>query len=103
MKALENSGNHVSIDLGNGEIVFITKQNGKLYGINGICSHLKCIQGNAAEYGKHVVCPCHNASFELDTGKMVKPPLISPELPMEKYALKTYNLREAAGFIEIEE
>ncbi|MCL4453798.1 sulredoxin [Ferroplasma sp.] len=103
MKALENSGNHVSINLGNGEVVFITKQNGKLFGINGICSHLKCILGNVAEDGKHVVCPCHNASFELDTGKMVKPPFIAPELPMEKYTLKTYNLREQAGFIEIEE
>jgi nitrite reductase/ring-hydroxylating ferredoxin subunit len=23
--------------------VFITRQNGRLYGINGICPHLKCV------------------------------------------------------------
>jgi len=103
IKALENSGNHVSINLGDGKVVFITKQNGKLYGINGICSHLKCILGNVSEDGKHVVCPCHNAKFELDSGKMVEPPFIAPQTPMEKYTLETYNLREEGNFIEIEE
>jgi len=103
IKALENSGNHVSINLGDGKVVFITKQNGKLYGINGICSHLKCILGNVSEDGKHVVCPCHNAKFELDTGKMVEPPFIAPQTPMEKYTLEKYNLREEGNFIEIEE
>jgi len=33
---------------------------------------------------------------------MVEPPFIAPHTPMEKYTLKTYNLREEENFIEIE-
>ena len=45
----------------------------------------------------------YNAEFELETGKMVEPPFIAPQTPMEKYTLETYNLREEGNFIEIEE
>ncbi len=103
IKALENSGNHVSFNLDKGKVVFITKQNRKLYGINAICSHLKCVLGNVVDDGKRVRCPCHNAEFELETGKMVEPPFIAPQIPMGKYTLETYNLREEGNFIEIEE
>ncbi|MEM0140161.1 MAG: sulredoxin [Ferroplasma sp.] len=103
VKALENAGNHLSVKISDSEIVFITKQNGKIYGIDGICSHLHCILGNMTEDNNKVRCPCHNAEFELETGKMVRPPFIAPDTPMEKYTLKTYNLREAGNFIEIEQ
>jgi len=101
-KALQNNNGSVSIRVNNDEIVFITEVNKKLYALNGVCSHLRCILGNITEDKKHVRCPCHNAEFELDTGKMVAPPFIAKDAPMDKLGLKTYNVRENNGFIELD-
>ena len=102
LKALENNNGSVSIRVNSDEIIFIAKVNNRLYAMNGVCSHLKCILGNISEDKKHVICPCHNAEFELDTGKMVAPPFIAKDAPMDKLGLKIYSVREENGFIELD-
>jgi nitrite reductase/ring-hydroxylating ferredoxin subunit len=99
-KALEKAGG-VSIKVGD-EIVFATRVNGKLYAMNGVCSHAKCILGHVEKDELKVKCPCHDAEFELETGKMVAPPFVAPNAPMDKLGLKTYPIREENGFIEID-
>ncbi len=99
-KALEKTGG-VSIKVA-GEIIFATKMNGKFYAMNGVCSHAKCVLGHAEKDGLKVKCPCHDAEFELETGKMVTPPSVAPNAPMDKLGLKTYPIKEENGFIEID-
>ncbi|SMD31386.1 sulredoxin [Picrophilus oshimae] len=101
-KALENAGNSLSVRIDNDTVVFIARVDGKLYAMNGICTHLRCILGKVTDDKKHVRCPCHLAEFELETGKMVKPPYIAPDSPMEKLGLKTYNIKEEDGFLQID-
>lgn len=99
-KALDKAGG-ASVKVGS-EIVYISKVNGKLYAINGVCSHAKCILGDLEPEELKVRCFCHDAKFELDTGKMVAPPFVAPSAPMEKLGLSTYPIREENGFIEVD-
>ncbi|MCL4337745.1 MAG: Rieske (2Fe-2S) protein [Candidatus Thermoplasmatota archaeon] len=100
VKALEKAGG-ASVKLGE-EVVFLSKVNGKLYAMNGVCSHAKCILGDLEPSELKVRCLCHDAKFELDTGKMVAPPFVAPNAPMEKLGLKTYSIKEENGFIEVD-
>lgn len=99
-KALEKAGG-ASVKVGD-EVVFISKVSGKLYAINGVCSHAKCILGHLEPDELKVKCFCHDAKFELDTGRMVTPPFVAPNAPMDKLALSTYQIKEENGFIEVD-
>ena len=49
-----------------------------------------------------VRCPCHLALYDLKTGKMVEPPYVAPDAPKEKLGLKTYQIRDNNGWIEVD-
>ncbi len=100
LKALEKAGG-ASVKIGE-EVVFLSKVNGKLYALNGVCSHAKCILGHLEPSELKVRCACHDAKFDLDTGKMVAPPFVAPNAPMDKLGLKTYQIKEENGFIEVD-
>lgn len=99
-KALEKAGG-ASVKVGD-EVVFISKVNGKLYAMNGVCSHAKCILGELEPDELKVRCFCHDAKFELETGKMVEPPFVAPNAPVDKLGLSIYQIKEENGFIEID-
>lgn len=99
-KALEKAG-HTSVKVGD-EVIFISNIDSKLYAMNGVCSHAKCILGQLDKNSLKVKCGCHDAVFELETGKMIEPPYVAPSAPMDKLGLKTYPVREEGGFIEVD-
>lgn len=99
-KALDKA-KFASVKVGD-EVVFISKTNGKLYAMSGVCSHAKCILGDLNEETLKVKCKCHDAVFELESGKMVEPPFVAPNAPMDKLGLPTYQIREENGFIEVD-
>ncbi|MGP6220082.1 Rieske 2Fe-2S domain-containing protein [Caldiplasma sukawensis] len=101
IKAVENAGGHVSVKVGD-NVIFIVKDKDGLHAIDGVCTHARCILGEYNEDSKEVKCPCHSAVFDLKTGKMLKPPTVAPNTPLEKNVLKHYGIRESNGFVELE-
>ncbi|MHB1439177.1 MAG: Rieske 2Fe-2S domain-containing protein [Cuniculiplasma sp.] len=101
VKALDNAGGSISVKVGQ-DIIFITKKEQQFFGINAICSHAKCVLGKPDLEKEQVKCPCHNAVFDLKTGKMLEPPFVSKNAPMDKLGLNLFNVRENEGFIEVE-
>lgn len=99
-KALEKAG-YTSVKVGN-EIVFISNVEQELFAMDGTCSHAKCVLGHLEKTSLKVRCQCHDAVFELKTGKMVEPPYVAPNAPMDKLGLRTYPVRDNNGFIEVD-
>lgn len=70
--------------------VFIFERNGELTALSGICTHLGCIVGPAADVLK---CPCHASSFD-STGRVLGGPA---PLPLPAYDMQ---IREAVLFLK---
>jgi len=47
------------------KVIFIANINGKLYAVDAVCSHARCILGFLDEEKLTVKCPCHHAVFNL--------------------------------------
>ncbi|MEM0158239.1 MAG: Rieske (2Fe-2S) protein [Thermoplasmataceae archaeon] len=101
VKALEHAGGHFSISTGSG-VVFIAKTDGGYHAMDAVCSHAKCILGIYNSGNQTVKCFCHDAVFDIKSGKMISPPSVAPNAPMDKLGLRLYNVRENEGFLEIE-
>jgi nitrite reductase/ring-hydroxylating ferredoxin subunit len=100
LKALEGAGK-ASVRVGN-NIVFIAIVDGKLYAMDAVCSHAKCILGELDPANLLVKCTCHHAVFSLPDGKMKEPPYVAKNAPLEKLGLNVYEIRESGGFIEVD-
>jgi nitrite reductase/ring-hydroxylating ferredoxin subunit len=63
----------------NGQAVVLVKQNGQIYAIGGICTHMggKLPQGTLE--GETLRCPVHRGGFNIKTGEAVMPPPRRPE------------------------
>lgn len=99
-KALRAAGAS-SVRVGD-DVVYLAAVGEKLYAINGVCSHAKCILGVLEVDKLRAKCQCHHAEFNLTDGKMVVPPYVSPDILMDKLSLKVYPVREENGFIEVD-
>ncbi|ARM76617.1 sulredoxin [Acidianus manzaensis] len=84
------------------KVIFMANINGTLYAIDGACTHARCIIHILDEQNLTVRCPCHQALFDLKTGKMLEPPFVAPDAPKEKLGLKTYQIRDNNGWIEVD-
>ncbi|TRM99345.1 sulredoxin [Sulfolobus sp. E1] len=84
------------------KVIFIANINGKLYAMDAVCSHARCILGILDEEKLTVKCPCHHALYDLNTGKMLEPPYVAPDAPKDKLGLKTYQIRDNNGWIEVD-
>jgi len=84
------------------KVIFIANVNGTLYGMDAVCSHARCILTLLDEQKLTVKCPCHHAVFDLKTGTMLEPPFVAPDAPKEKLGLKTYQVRDNGGWIEVD-
>ncbi|BAK54368.1 MULTISPECIES: sulredoxin [Sulfolobaceae] len=84
------------------KVIFIANVNGNLYAMDAVCSHARCILGKLDEEKLTVRCYCHLALFDLRTGQMLEPPYVAPDAPKEKLGLKTYQIRDNNGWIEVD-
>ena len=84
------------------KVILIANIKGSLYGIDAVCSHARCILNQLDEENLTVKCPCHHAVFDLKTGAMLEPPYVAPNSPKEKMGLKTYQVRDNNGWIEVD-
>ncbi|MEM1598308.1 MAG: sulredoxin [Pyrobaculum sp.] len=94
----------VKIDYKEGEskVVFIAWVGGRLYAVDAVCTHAKCILGQLDESTLTVKCPCHHAVFDLKTGAMLEPPYVAPNAPKERLGLRTYPVRINEGWVEVD-
>lgn len=99
-KALEKAKN-ASVKVGDA-VVLISNINGRLYAMNAVCSHAKCILGDVDHEKLRVKCFCHDAVFDMENGRMLDPPFVAPNAPLDKLGLDIYEIREQGGYIEVD-
>ncbi|MFW5814286.1 MAG: FAD-dependent oxidoreductase [Spirochaetota bacterium] len=83
------------IELAEDESVLITRVDGKLTACGATCPHYGGPLGDGVLRGGHVVCPYHNATFDLATGELDRTPAID-DLP-------TYEVKEEDGSVFVGE
>lgn len=86
------------IDL-NGIQVVIFKIKKQYYAINDKCTHAGGRLSKGYVNGNMVTCPIHGATFDLETGKLMKYDLISMEIFKDVENTKTYPVFEEKGII----
>ncbi|MCP4541670.1 MAG: Rieske (2Fe-2S) protein [Chloroflexi bacterium] len=77
----------VSID---GKDVLVLNVSGKFYAIGNKCPHRGCSMFRGKLRDKVIVCPCHSAQFDLETGAVVARHSITGPLP-------TYQVKIEGG------
>ena len=70
--------------------------------MDAVCSHAKCILGQYDSDNMTVKCYCHDAKFDLSSGKMLEPPFVAPNAPKDKLSLRLFNVRDNEGFLEVD-
>jgi nitrite reductase/ring-hydroxylating ferredoxin subunit len=91
------SGNMKHVELDGKEIV-VANLNGKFYAMDDRCGHMNALlsMGNISNEGV-VTCPFHGARFDINTGKKVKEPVLTPSQEMEPLPKTWQNYMEHAG------
>ncbi len=60
------------------EPVLLSRFNGSLYAVSGICTHYGGHLGDGVANGTIVRCPLHHACFNLKTGQTIRAPALDP-------------------------
>jgi nitrite reductase/ring-hydroxylating ferredoxin subunit len=81
-------GSSVRFDLGT-ITGFVSRGNGRLWAVSGICTHLGC-RLNLDAPTRQLDCPCHGASFSL-TGAVMQHRLPVPLQPLPEIAVREMN------------
>jgi nitrite reductase/ring-hydroxylating ferredoxin subunit len=86
---------HVELD---GKEIVVANLNGKFYAMDDRCGHMNALlsMGNISNEGV-VTCPFHGARFDINTGKKVKEPVLTPSQEMEPLPKTWQNYMEHAG------
>ncbi|MFJ5713228.1 Rieske (2Fe-2S) protein [Neobacillus sp. NPDC093127] len=61
-----------------------TKIGNNVFAVEDMCSHAKCSLSEGLIENESIVCPCHGAAFDLNTGEPLNPPAKKP--------IKTYGV-----------
>jgi cytochrome b6-f complex iron-sulfur subunit len=73
---LRQVGGWVILKIKERDILFVRDSDTTVHAVGAICTHNSCTLGYDPT-GKHVVCPCHNSTFDLEghvlTGPATKP------------------------------
>jgi 3-phenylpropionate/trans-cinnamate dioxygenase ferredoxin component len=77
-----------------GNIIVLARVDGKVYAVDGICSHAYAELVEGGLDGHCIHCPLHFASFDIRDGSVIEGPTDIP--------LKTYKVKEEDGSIWIE-
>ena len=89
-------GNMKHVEVGGKEIV-IVNANGKFYALNDRCAHMNAPLSMGNLTGNIVTCPFHGAKFEVNSGKKVEEPVLTPSQEMEPLPKTWQNFMEHAG------
>ncbi|MEH2252407.1 FAD-dependent oxidoreductase [Nostoc sp.] len=68
-----NDGEMRQVSVGETEIL-LTRLEGKFYAVGAHCSHYRAPLAEGVLSGHHVICPWHNAYFDVTTGDQLEPP-----------------------------
>ncbi|MCJ7478748.1 MAG: non-heme iron oxygenase ferredoxin subunit [Candidatus Nanohaloarchaeota archaeon QJJ-7] len=83
-------------DLGEGEVegfevedtkILIARVDGGFYSLDDVCTHAQCSLSDGWLEDRSVVCPCHSAKFDLETGEVKRSPADEPE-PVHKVTVE---------------
>ncbi|MEM0141070.1 MAG: Rieske (2Fe-2S) protein [Thermoplasmatales archaeon] len=89
----------------NARPILIAKADGKYYAMDAVCAHMGCALLEIVS-GKYAECPAHGAKYDITTGERVAEAKIRPQANCEydnnAVPLKTFNVREIDGFLEID-
>jgi 3-phenylpropionate/trans-cinnamate dioxygenase ferredoxin subunit len=61
-----------------GRQVVVGRVSGRLYAIDGVCTHQYADLENGTLNGETVICHFHGSAFDIRTGKVVRPPASEP-------------------------
>jgi 3-phenylpropionate/trans-cinnamate dioxygenase ferredoxin subunit len=61
--------------------VLLLNIDGKLYACDESCPHRECSMAKGDLEGTVLVCPCHYAKFDLETGEVLQEPTKYPPTP----------------------
>lgn len=61
------------------EAVLVANIDGEFVAIGDVCTHAHCHLSDGWIEDEEVVCPCHHAKFDLETGEPTRPPATEPE------------------------
>ena len=79
-------GKPFSLELSAERSVLLLRKEGRLYAWDNACPHVGCPLSRGHIHGNEIICGCHNARFDITTGKMLSAPAID-DLP-------AYDVRE---------
>lgn len=77
-----------------GEEILIANVDGEFHAIGNVCTHAHCHLSDGWIEDDEVVCPCHHAKFDLESGEPTRPPATEPE--------PTFNVTVEDGTLYIE-
>lgn len=83
-----------AIAAGDRRIALGRRDNGDWVAFDDTCTHEECPLSEGDLEGPWVVCYCHNAAFDLETGAVMRGPAEDP--------LRVYAVREVDGQLEVE-
>ena len=88
-------GSPKAVELSEEESVLLIRRGGTLLAWGNGCPHVGCPLGYGSFDGDILTCPCHNARFDLGSGKMLSPPALDD--------LASYKVKEDDGAIYVGE
>lgn len=77
--------------------VLVYNVGGTFYAVNDSCPHRGCSLSKGRLRGKVIVCPCHSAQFDLETGAVVARHSLTGPLPVRRVKVERGNVMVAAN------
>jgi 3-phenylpropionate/trans-cinnamate dioxygenase ferredoxin subunit len=74
-------GEYRSYELGK-RWILVSRWGGALFAIDDQCNHAGCLLSGGWAEGLTIVCPCHEQSFDLTTGRNVTDPRLYEDQPV---------------------
>ena len=77
-----------------GERILLCNYDGRIYAVNGACTHEDGMLSRGLLYEHEVACPLHGATFDVRTGEVTALPAV--------VSIDTFKVRVEDGDVEIE-
>jgi 3-phenylpropionate/trans-cinnamate dioxygenase ferredoxin subunit len=61
------------VELPDGRLVLVARARGAFHALDDVCNHAGCLLSQGRLEDGRVVCPCHDAAFDLRTGAVDDP------------------------------
>lgn len=87
-----DEGEIVGVEV-DGENILVANVDGEFFAIGDICTHEHCHLSDGWLEDREVVCPCHHAKFDVESGEVTRPPAKEDE--------PTYSVRVEDGKVYV--